>query len=200
MKIVIFCKIFNQFAWEEMNFLKQGGINIDAVFIEEKYSVTRANFAKKIFRFFWNIFRKLYYYYPLISKHVYYVDDLNSAKTQKKLEYLGPDIVILSAAPIIKKNILKVPKIGLLNAHPSLLPKYRGRGAIENALRARDSVGVTIHWVDEGVDTGEIIFQEKLKTSKNQSVKEIKQMANRLSYVLMKKVIEKIKNDFQRKN
>lgn len=51
----------------------------------------------------------------------------------------------------------------MVNIHPSLLPKYKGLNAVQQALDNKDNeLGVTIHYVDEGMDTGEIISQEKI--------------------------------------
>lgn len=51
----------------------------------------------------------------------------------------------------------------MVNIHPSLLPKYKGLNAVQQALDNKDTeLGVTIHYVDEGMDTGEIIAQEKI--------------------------------------
>jgi len=66
-------------------------------------------------------------------------------------------------AKILKKNILKLPKYGCYNVHPSLLPKYRGTTPIRRALENGEKMtGVTIFKLDEGIDTGPIAMQKAI--------------------------------------
>lgn len=84
-----------------------------------------------------------------------------------KLVSLQADIgIVASYGKIIPPDIIKLPKHGMLNIHPSLLPKYRGPSPIQYALLNGDEeTGVTIMKIDEGVDHGPIVAQsEKLKT------------------------------------
>ena len=76
-----------------------------------------------------------------------------------------PDLVCLFATSIAREPILKTPKIGVLNAHTSLLPDYKGTFVEFWQLYHRDfdKVGITIHFVDQGIDTGDIIFQMPVK-------------------------------------
>ncbi|OGJ62727.1 hypothetical protein A3C37_03615 [Candidatus Peribacteria bacterium RIFCSPHIGHO2_02_FULL_53_20] len=63
----------------------------------------------------------------------------------------------------------------ILNVHPSLLPKYPGGHAVEDALKAGDrETGMSIHWIDEGVDTGEILVQKKCSIEKGDTVDSLK--------------------------
>ncbi len=67
---------------------------------------------------------------------------------------------------LIPKQILDAPKFGILNVHPSLLPKYRGASPIQSALiNGEKSTGVTIIQLDEGLDTGPILAQKKVDIS-----------------------------------
>lgn len=73
-------------------------------------------------------------------------------------------IVVVAYAQIIPKTILGLPKYGCINIHGSLLPKYRGAACIQAAILNGDSeTGITIMQMDEGLDTGAIIWQEKIK-------------------------------------
>lgn len=64
---------------------------------------------------------------------------------------------------LIPKHILETPKLGILNIHTSLLPKYRGASPIQTAIMNGDAeTGVTIMKMDEGLDTGPILLQKKL--------------------------------------
>ena len=76
---------------------------------------------------------------------------------------LAPDLVIVAAfGQILPKEIILAPKLGCINIHPSLLPKYRGAAPINWALiRGEEKTGVSIMRMDEGVDSGAILLQEE---------------------------------------
>ncbi len=84
-------------------------------------------------------------------------------KFTSKLSKLKPDVGILASfGKILPKEVLKIPKHGVLNIHPSLLPKYRGPTPIPSAILAGDkTTGVTIIKMDEKVDHGPVISQFK---------------------------------------
>jgi methionyl-tRNA formyltransferase len=86
-----------------------------------------------------------------------------NAEAVDELKKLKPDLIIVAAyGKIIPKSALTIPGFGCLNVHVSLLPKYRGPSPIQNALfNGEKETGVTIMLMDEGVDTGDILAQEK---------------------------------------
>jgi methionyl-tRNA formyltransferase len=75
-----------------------------------------------------------------------------------------PELIVLAfVTNIIPKAIIDIPKYSAINYHPSLLPKYRGGSAINWAIiNGETETGVTIHYIDEGIDTGDMIVQEKI--------------------------------------
>jgi len=76
---------------------------------------------------------------------------------------LAPDMVVLVAfGQILPKEVIQFPRMGCINVHPSLLPKYRGAAPIQWALiRGEKETGITTIMMDEGVDTGDILLQRK---------------------------------------
>ncbi len=80
---------------------------------------------------------------------------------------LKPDMFVVAAfGHILPKRILKLPKIGALNIHASLLPKYRGAAPIQWAIiNGEKETGVTTMLMDEGLDTGDILFTSKIQIS-----------------------------------
>ena len=77
------------------------------------------------------------------------------------LSALQPDILAVTGAPILRPPVFELPRLGTLNMHSSLLPAYRGTQAefwqvLEGGL---DTCGVTVHFVNAGVDTGHIVLQ-----------------------------------------
>lgn len=74
---------------------------------------------------------------------------------------LRPDIIVIYYAPILGKNIFSIAPLGTINLHPSLLPKYRGGHPLFwTAYSMETEGGVTVHAVDAGMDTGDILCQK----------------------------------------
>lgn len=90
----------------------------------------------------------------------------NSVKTKETLNLirdLNPDIIIVVAyGKILPQELIDIPKYGVLNVHSSLLPKYRGAAPIHNAIiNGDEESGVTIMYIAEELDAGDIILQSK---------------------------------------
>jgi methionyl-tRNA formyltransferase len=83
----------------------------------------------------------------------------NSPETIDALRRLNCDLLLLGQCGILRDDVLAIPRIGTLNAHPGILPYYRGLDSSKWAVLQNDwdKIGVTAHWVDEGVDTGPIV-------------------------------------------
>jgi len=89
--------------------------------------------------------------------------DVSSFKFQ--VSSLKPELIITAAySLILPKEVLETPQFGCINVHPSLLPKYRGPSPIQTAILNGDAAtGVTIYKMDEQIDHGTIIAQEKIQ-------------------------------------
>ena len=87
--------------------------------------------------------------------------DVNAAYVREELEKLEPDLLVcVGFHCLFSEALLKVPKLFALNVHPSCLPKWRGPSPIFWMLRAgEDKLGVTIHCLDAGEDSGDILWQ-----------------------------------------
>jgi methionyl-tRNA formyltransferase len=70
--------------------------------------------------------------------------------------------VVLVGADLVPPPVLAVPRLGTINAHYGLLPAYRGMNVTEWSVLRGDPVGVTVHLVDPGVDTGDILLREEI--------------------------------------
>ena len=83
----------------------------------------------------------------------------------------GPDLIIVIAfGQILKKNFLTIPKWGAINIHASLLPNYRGAAPIQWAILNNESkTGLTIMRIEEGLDTGPILFQTEFSIPKDET-------------------------------
>jgi len=82
----------------------------------------------------------------------------------QRIRALKPDVLVVAAyGQILSKELLEVPKLGSINLHASLLPKYRGAAPIQWALiRGEAKTGITTFLMDEGLDTGPILLQREL--------------------------------------
>jgi methionyl-tRNA formyltransferase len=88
---------------------------------------------------------------------------------------LDPDLLVLAfVTSFVPAEMLAAARLGGINYHPSLLPKYRGGSAINWAIiNGEKETGVTIHLVDTGVDTGPILLQEKVAIEADDTVKSV---------------------------
>lgn len=84
---------------------------------------------------------------------------VNSPCFAEQLHALDPDVLLVSAGPILKPEIFEIPKLGTLNVHRGIAPAYRGERTLFNALYDDDlaNVGVTLHQIDRGIDTGPVL-------------------------------------------
>ena len=89
--------------------------------------------------------------------------NINSPQAIAKLKKYDADLFVsMSFDQILKKEIISLPPMGFLNCHAGALPFYRGRNILNWALiNDEKEFGVTVHFIDEGIDTGDIILQKK---------------------------------------
>src|SRR5258708_3679399 len=101
---------------------------------------------------------------------------------EEHLRKLAPDaIVIIAYGQIIPARLLAIPRLGWINLHASLLPKYRGAAPIQWAIASGETVtGNTTMRIDAGMDTGEMLLQEELRIGAEETAPEL---AGRLSEV-----------------
>jgi len=87
---------------------------------------------------------------------------LKDFQTQELLRQLQPDIMVVAAyGLILPQTVLDIPRLGAINIHASLLPRWRGAAPIQRALMAGDrETGITIMQMDAGLDTGPILLSE----------------------------------------
>ena len=94
---------------------------------------------------------------------------LKTPEVTEQFVSLKADLAILAfVSQIIPPPVFNAPRLGSICYHPSLLPKYRGRTAINWALiRGETETGLTIFWLDKGIDTGAILLQKKVQIDAN---------------------------------
>lgn len=97
------------------------------------------------------------------------VSDPNNSETIEFLKKQSPDLILSIGSIIMRKPFLEIPSIGVLNVHMGILPKYRGVGVTEWPIienRSLDKeLGITLHFMDTGVDTGPILKSKLINAS-----------------------------------
>ncbi|MCP4992739.1 MAG: hypothetical protein GY934_02975 [Gammaproteobacteria bacterium] len=93
---------------------------------------------------------------------VLYCKNINDARSEAFIRKLAPDLLISAYfSQILKPPIIQLPKMGTLNVHPGWLPAYKGAMAYFWVLRhGEHRAGVTVHWIDNGIDTGVLISRK----------------------------------------
>jgi len=119
---------------------------------------------------------------------------------EKEIFQLKPDLIVtVSYGQIIPQNILKIPKKGSLNLHPSLLPKYRGPSPIQTALLNGDkTTGLTIIQMNEKMDAGSIITQKETKINPDDTFQSLEiRLAEEIADLIMDILPRYFKNKIQ---
>ena len=131
---------------------------------------------------------------PSKNISIKYIDSVNSDESIERIRDTNPDLVILNGTRIVSKKVLSSIGCLFINTHCGITPKYRGvhggYWAIYN--NDLDNYGVTVHKVDSGIDTGDILYQDKVDydPKDNYFTYPIKQYLAALP--LIKKVIKQI--------
>lgn len=112
------------------------------------------------------------------------------------LSQYNPDIIVVVAyGKILPKNVIDYPRLGCVNLHVSLLPKYRGAAPMQRAIMEGESeTGVTVMYMAEGLDTGDIISVEKFPILPTDDFEAIHDRSAEVGAVLLSKTIEEIYN------
>lgn len=109
------------------------------------------------------------------------------------LTALEPEVIVVVAyGKILPKEILKLPPLGCINVHGSLLPKYRGAAPIQWAvLNGDEKTGITTMYMDEGLDTGDMLLTEEVDVLEDETSSELYE---RLSHVGARVLIDTLEN------
>lgn len=107
---------------------------------------------------------------------------------------LKPDLIVVVAyGLILTKELLKIPKYGCINIHPSLLPRWRGCAPLERCLMSDDTeTGVCIMMIDEGLDDGDIISTYKTKITKETDIVSLKEELSNAGAKILLNVVDEI--------
>ncbi len=122
------------------------------------------------------------------------VSELEEEVLKLIIQYNVKLLVLAGYMRLLSKNFVNsLPSKFIVNVHPSLLPKYKGMNAIKQALDdSAQYTGVTIHYVDEGIDSGSIIKQNIIKISEDDTEDTLKERLQEIEHRLYSDTIKSI--------
>ncbi len=141
------------------------------------------------------------FWYPSLSETaqknklpIFAPDNINTSSSIEHLRKLRPDIVILSGyTQIIKKPLLSIPSYGFINLHGGKLPEYRGSSTLNwMIINGETEGGISIIKVDEGIDTGPILGQEKFPIKQTDTIVDVVNKTLKLFPELLLQVLKEI--------
>jgi methionyl-tRNA formyltransferase len=112
-----------------------------------------------------------------------------------QLEELKPDVIVVAAfGQILPPAVLNLPRMGCINVHPSLLPKYRGAAPINWAIiNGESKTGVTTYLMDEGMDTGSILLVREVEIKADKTAQELGEQLAEIGGELARETIQGLK-------
>ena len=113
-----------------------------------------------------------------LATHV--VGNLNDGRSVELLRRLAPDLIVLAGARILSADVLSVPALGALNAHPAHLPGFRGTGVVGRSILAGSPVAVTVHFASPDVDAGDVVERRLVPVELGDTLDSIQRRADLL--------------------
>ena len=128
---------------------------------------------------------------------IYQDKDTKEPHFKEILSSLNPDLGILIAfGSILNREIISLPKMGIINLHPSLLPQYRGSAPIPRAIiKGEKETGNSIIKINEGIDSGAIILQERIKIKSEDTAGSLSERMAKEGASLLLKAISLLKEE-----
>jgi folate-dependent phosphoribosylglycinamide formyltransferase PurN len=123
-----------------------------------------------------------------------FVKNINEEKSLAHLRLIKPDVVIFAGGGIVRKKLIAIPSVGVLNAHMGLLPHYKGMNVLEWSLFNHDPLGITIHFIDEGIDTGDILLKKTIPIDMGDTIQSLRDKSIPISIDVLAEVISGLKN------
>ena len=113
-----------------------------------------------------------------------------------QIKALNPDVIcVVAYGKILPKEILDIPRLGCINVHGSLLPKYRGAAPIQWAVLNGDkTTGVTTMYMDVGMDTGDMILKQEIEIGENETTGELWDRLSKIGGELLVVTLKQIEN------
>jgi folate-dependent phosphoribosylglycinamide formyltransferase PurN len=114
---------------------------------------------------------------------------LDAPSATALVQALQPDLAIHAGAGILRPSVLSIPRLGTLNAHMGILPQYRGMNVTEWARFNGDPVGCTVHLIDPGIDTGDILCVRAVNVNDAINIPQLRTLVNQAQIELLGEVV-----------
>ena len=122
---------------------------------------------------------------------VYQPETLKDEAFSELLASLSPDLIaVVAYGKILPKSVIDFPKYGCINVHGSLLPEYRGAAPMQRAIiDGKDKTGITIMYMAEGLDTGDMLLKRELPIKENDNFEDIHDGLGKLGAEMLVEII-----------
>ncbi len=120
----------------------------------------------------------------------------NNEEFLNTVKKINPDLIcVVAYGKILPKELLEIPKMGCINVHGSLLPKYRGAAPIQWAVLNGDKkTGITTMYMNEGMDTGDMILKKEVQIGEDETTGELWERLSKIGAKLLVETVEKIED------
>jgi folate-dependent phosphoribosylglycinamide formyltransferase PurN len=125
-----------------------------------------------------------------VSKH----QRLDDSDCLEAVRALKPDLLVLTGADIVPASLLQIPELGAINPHYGLLPHYRGMNVTEWSIWHDDPVGVTVHMVSTGIDTGATLLRECVRVERGDGLPALRAKQQELSVRLLHDAVVELRD------
>ena len=122
--------------------------------------------------------------------------NINSPEFVEIVKNLGPDLIVTAHfEKLLKTELISIPALGCINLHPSLLPKYRGMAPQHwPIIHGESETGITVHFIEEGIDTGNILIQKTVPIGKDACVYDLQMQMLPLYKTIVVEAIKRIES------
>ncbi len=127
---------------------------------------------------------------------VHRCSNVNDGATTEFIRSCAPDLLVSAYfSQILKPDVIQLPRLGVLNVHPGWLPSYRGAMSYFWVLHNRsERGGVTVHWIDEGVDTGQMLARRSFSIPARATQETVLTLTAVIGARLLRRVVRRLQN------
>jgi len=123
------------------------------------------------------------------------VESLKSPLLAERVQELSPDLIVVIAFKVLPQTLYSIPRLGAINVHASLLPKYRGAAPINHAImNGETETGLTAFLLQPSVDTGDVVGQHNVSVGENETFGELYNRLSSLSGSFLLETLERMES------
>lgn len=126
------------------------------------------------------------------------VSNFNSRAALDFLKKAKPGLLLFTGGGLLRKDLISLPALGVLNCHSGWLPQFRGMDVVEWAILQskgkKPQLGLSLHLMDQGVDTGPILLQQKISLTKGESIEELRARMEGMMPAAMLKAVRGVRD------